>query len=629
MTDPLLRDVFTTADPNPLASPRTCEPGPGTLTVTDNEGQLSIAGGRLLIDDADTGAWTDTHVASGALAGLRAAAVAVRLLGHTTTAPAVALRPNATAYDPTSVGGRQGVYYSPTNALYAVGTSSSALVENRAPTRRIASVDNTLLLVRREGGGVLVAVAGGVLGTRVEGLPATAELLIVGCSDDVGAGDPYLTLSARQGALQVLGMTALDEAGLGADYAGRFPLATCGDDFARGDGSLAGQSTPVGNLAYSLIGGWSIASGAAVATAFDSGTAQLTVTPAARPRFIDARITMAAATKADAGITFRHNGTNGLQYWSDGSTEGVYDPRNATPLWQQSWGHTLGQTYSITIEDNGTHFRLFRDNVMLVDWTTIPVAYAADKGCGPILWSDDAGSQIAEWGCWPETVPVDSGLVLVEAVPDALGEATFTDAFTDTDGTALVAHGTGWQTAGAGTWEVRSGKAQMTAAGASGFAYRAAGVDACVEADITLPGSSPWPSDWFCGVTVRFTDPDNMVFARYLYQNDSPEIEIWQHVGGSGSLIGFVNLGAGNLAPGSTHTLRLAVRGAEVACYQDGNLVVQATTTLLAGTGVGMGVGLSSMAGQPAWDNVALYRSAVAGGVRRACGGLSGLSGLV
>jgi hypothetical protein len=631
MTDPLLHDEFTTEDPNPVASPRTCEPGPGTLTIVDNDAQLSISGGRLLVGDDDAAAWTDTFLASGALAGLRAAAVAVRFLGHSSYGPAVALRANATSFDPTSAGARQGVYYDvdAPNGLYVLGNGdSSALLSGRTPSHRLASTDTTFLLVRREGGGVLVAVAGGVLGARTDGVPTTADLLIVGDADDIGAGDPYLTLTSRQGAYSVLGVIALAEEGLGAAYAGRFPLAIAGDNFDRGDGTLAGDSTPVGALAYSLIGSWAIASGVLEVTSFSSGTAQALVMPAARPRFIAARVTMAGSIRADAGLTFRHNGTNGLQYWSDGTTEGVYDPRNATPLWQHPWGHTLGQTYAIQIEDNGTHFRLFRDGVMIVDWTAIPATYASDVGCGPIVWDDDNGSTYAEWGAWPGTIPVDSGLVLVEAVPDAVGEATFSDAFTDTDGTLLTSHGAGWQTAGAGTWEIRSGRAQMTAAGASGFAYRAADVDACVEADITLPGSSPWPSDWFCGLVARFTDPDDTLFARLLYQNDSPEIEVWQHVGGSGSLIGFVNLGANNLAPGSTHTLRLAVRGAEVAAYLDGHLLVQGTTTLLAGTGVGLGVGLSSMAGQPAWDDFSVYPASVvvpAGGARRALSGLSAI----
>lgn len=43
----LLRDEFTTADDNPLTSPRTCEPGPGTFAFRDVEGKLTIASGWL------------------------------------------------------------------------------------------------------------------------------------------------------------------------------------------------------------------------------------------------------------------------------------------------------------------------------------------------------------------------------------------------------------------------------------------------------------------------------------------------------------------------------------------------------------------------------------------------------
>jgi len=43
----LLRDLFPTAEAGPLSSPRTCAPGPGTLTLTQTDGQFSVTGGRL------------------------------------------------------------------------------------------------------------------------------------------------------------------------------------------------------------------------------------------------------------------------------------------------------------------------------------------------------------------------------------------------------------------------------------------------------------------------------------------------------------------------------------------------------------------------------------------------------
>jgi len=43
----LLDDEFITAESAPLASPRTCEPGPGTLTLVQTDGQFSIAAGVM------------------------------------------------------------------------------------------------------------------------------------------------------------------------------------------------------------------------------------------------------------------------------------------------------------------------------------------------------------------------------------------------------------------------------------------------------------------------------------------------------------------------------------------------------------------------------------------------------
>ena len=50
----LLRDEFIVPEAAALTSPRTCEPGPGTLNVTG--AAIAIAGGKLVID-ADTSAW--------------------------------------------------------------------------------------------------------------------------------------------------------------------------------------------------------------------------------------------------------------------------------------------------------------------------------------------------------------------------------------------------------------------------------------------------------------------------------------------------------------------------------------------------------------------------------------------
>lgn len=55
----LLRDDFTTAASAPLASPRTAEPGPGTLTLVQTDGEFSISSGKLVFPAQATANWGD------------------------------------------------------------------------------------------------------------------------------------------------------------------------------------------------------------------------------------------------------------------------------------------------------------------------------------------------------------------------------------------------------------------------------------------------------------------------------------------------------------------------------------------------------------------------------------------
>jgi len=55
----LLKDDFITTEGAPMASPRTCEPGPGALTLVQTDGQLSIVGGIVQIPAQATPGMTD------------------------------------------------------------------------------------------------------------------------------------------------------------------------------------------------------------------------------------------------------------------------------------------------------------------------------------------------------------------------------------------------------------------------------------------------------------------------------------------------------------------------------------------------------------------------------------------
>ena len=61
----LLYDKFTTADAAPITSPRTCEPGPGTLTVTQTDEVLSLSGGKLVKVAGGTSAYGRVGARSG------------------------------------------------------------------------------------------------------------------------------------------------------------------------------------------------------------------------------------------------------------------------------------------------------------------------------------------------------------------------------------------------------------------------------------------------------------------------------------------------------------------------------------------------------------------------------------
>lgn len=63
-----LLDRFRTPDAAPLASPRTCEPGPGTLTITETDGSFAISAGKLQIGHQTTPGWNAHGFAAGGVA---------------------------------------------------------------------------------------------------------------------------------------------------------------------------------------------------------------------------------------------------------------------------------------------------------------------------------------------------------------------------------------------------------------------------------------------------------------------------------------------------------------------------------------------------------------------------------
>src|SRR4051812_44069804 len=63
----LLDDTYTTNEASPIASPRTAEPGPGTGTFVQTDGQMSIPSGELVIPTQAAPTWGDQGFQYGVL----------------------------------------------------------------------------------------------------------------------------------------------------------------------------------------------------------------------------------------------------------------------------------------------------------------------------------------------------------------------------------------------------------------------------------------------------------------------------------------------------------------------------------------------------------------------------------
>lgn len=76
----LLRDEFTTSESAPIASPRTCEPGPGTWTLVQTDGQFSITLDELVFPAQATPVFGDLYGVGSSLARLAGRALYARVL---------------------------------------------------------------------------------------------------------------------------------------------------------------------------------------------------------------------------------------------------------------------------------------------------------------------------------------------------------------------------------------------------------------------------------------------------------------------------------------------------------------------------------------------------------------------
>ncbi len=578
---------------------------------TDTENKLSTAsGGRIFVVGGKTvPVWADPGIRTAvtyARATLGAYGVLVRLTNLGGSGPGVGLTPTLTAINPADNGAGVSFVYP---ELDTKGAAHSPLLP------RARSVDHLFVVIPRPSGGYYNLACGGGFGTF-----PTARLLY---PEDAGTdANLYGVLWTKEGRwyADYAKILHTDElTGAASIYATQYGPSTAADTFTRANGNLSGSTTEVGSKTWTVEGGTpTIATNKLSVPAnargwINAGSHGTTV------NIIEGTVT----TGATSGLTilFRSNGTQAqsLEFYGDSAEFAIYN--NAAGGYVEgartgAYTAAANTTYRILIYDYGTAVRCllstgggaFTDLFSQVSTSALNTnTYVGFGGFNSTHTWDNVA-------VWPDSLPLPTNLGPFPAIPLGTGTPLVTDAFTNTNGTALATHNADWQSTGSGVWEINNNQARMTTAGVGGTASRStgtAGANHQVKASITLPSTTvAYPSDWFAAVFARHTDGDNYIQARLLYQDNSPEVEVWERNATASDLIGYINLGADTLLPGSTHTLALAVNGNEIAGYLDGTLVVQAWTTLTTGTRAGIGVNDSLPFGQPTWDNLEITATA-------------------
>ena len=602
VSDYLLRDEFTTARAAGSVNGTPCEPGPGTRLLADTAGSVTIADGKLVAGDG-TGGYNDPALWSAAQVRADVGALSAVLRptgtagGSNDIAGMLLIDPSNAPANPllTSMGLYQ---WTPRWRIPQLGTS----VPNGATTR-LRCIDYLGAVIPRPSGGAWVAVSGGIYGT----FPSATLLWVY----DTGSDDPiYVSLQNHIGAAYYDLWTVLKASKLAAAYTTRYGAALAADTFTRADGALG--NTEVGNLAWTqTLNQFSIGSGKLVHS-HGTGLKFCLVTTPTVARIIEWTIRTPAAGYFETDVVFRYaNSSNHFACRLDSTVPSytIYKVvgGSLTTLSTGAAAFAANTTYRLVVVDTGSVIRFYANNTDIVGVDVADSALNTNCGVGLLINIDDDGTTWDNFAAWPGTVTLPTELGPFPSIPNGTGAATISDAFTAADGTDLTTYNADWVQA-SNTWEVRNNKAQMTAAAQEGFAVRETGMTNMeVSAAITTPATTDtYPIDWYCSVIARYTDATHFLQARFLYQDNSPEVELVENNGAGANVVCMVALGANALAVSTAYTLRLAVVGAEIAVYLDGEQVIRHVATLLTGTKAGIAAYGATQVGQPAWDDFAV-----------------------
>lgn len=575
----LLRDLFTTDDPAPMTTPRNCEPGPSTLEIYDAVGDVAIIDGRICFTVGNstwegTGAWGPTSNARavvGAVAGL--VRHGVGSIDH-----GVFLN---SAKNPSNINsGGSGIVFDYPNFQIARAISTVT-----RPGTRVRSIDYLFVIIPRLGGGNWLLVCGGIYGSAFP----IAELMWIeatGSEDPIYAGFSHLIANGGNLSTRLDQLTVLKVEAIAVMFTTRFGPALVADTFTRANNTTIG-TTEIGATTWSKrLGTASIAS-----NKLSMNNTSIVDLPwvGAQPHIIEATFTTGAGSvEIDFFWRVASPGGNSLelymrdfncQLFQNGISLGI---TGATVF-------PASSTRRVLIIDDLTNVKVYIDNVLVFDTVTTSTvntqAGIYNASTNPITVDD--------YALWPRNLTLPTALA-PGPTPPIVGSTTIaSDTFTGANGTALITHDAAWIEISAQSYEIQSNKAKKVDVSGGGWVVRDTGiVDHAATVTITIPGSTAFSGgDWYSGCVVRCDGTaGNLVYCRHLYQGDSPEIEVWEIVGGVHQpILGAVNLGAGNLPAGAVRTVALVVKGSEIAVYQDGELILQCTTSLTTGNYAGFG----------------------------------------
>src|SRR5581483_2855656 len=252
-------------------------------------------------------------------------------------------------------------------------------------------------------------------------------------------------------------------------------------------------------------------------------------------------------------------------------------------------------TYRLVVRAHGSAITswLNNTNIFFADPGLIDSSLLTATGVRVEVAANGPAPAINRVAVWPKQVTFPANFDAFPTKPDQGPVTLFRDVFTDMSGTRLQNHtpqlGGPW-TENRGTWTITNN--QLAPAVGDAIATVDVGAsDYSMATTIDLSSGTGWGTTdgWEFGPVFRYQDPFNYVFARYLWQNGTPEIEIFEIRNGQGRLLNAKNI-TGLVTLGSTHVMRVSVVGNQIATYSDGVLIQQATTTLMGNTRVGLGV---------------------------------------